>query len=1036
MTNRERQANLWSIGIGVLITLSVCGMHAAGWLDWLEYKTLDLRFTYANSIPRADDLVRIDIDDKSLEKVGRWPWPRYKQACLISIPASLGARAIVADIEYVDAEPAAINDPRIADGTFDPLTADGEHIDWLASDLEFHDALASAGNVYVAMHEDRSDLEAAGDFLRIVDQLATARDAGAYAAAVDAARRTIAHSPRLVGADTLERAQLVAALATPHPARGNQAASLPSTPTSAATASHFDTPPDQLAAALGMSPANVERYYSRCLVAAARRCVEQLLPVEDGVLRRSNASVCADLTPRITSDPPENATPRTEALTRAVAYVRGLRATNAGAYADTEQLGSAAMPMNAPQPIIYEVASAVRRCGLVTFETDSDKVTRRVPVLATTGDGRVFPQLAFACAADILEASRGKETPGISYDPARNVLTVANRELQLDEHRRALVPWASPSTAQDVERWHLPADAIYQAYEQRTQLEANRARIREMYEEYFSSELFPDHSEYAAERDRIRELRSQARRAALAGDAERARGISQQAAQIRRSLAAREQTMLQFVESEKRRIGELASGERSATDERRIGLIELFERDQARIVEPAQRANESLQNEYLRTIEIIRPRVAGKICIIGYTATALADMTPTPTSPRAPGVLAHYWLLNGLLTNSLVRWASPLQNMLITGVLGLLATLVAVWRGPRGALLTLPPIALLYVALAGWAAFFYWTYWFALVPPVLAMIGAVIFIAFHRYIFIERERRELATALAQYTSKAIARQVAENPELCRRAESREVTTIFTDVRGFTQIAERIGAQRTQRVLNASLERCTELLLRHEAMVNKFMGDGIFAFWNPVIYAQPDHARRACESAVDLQIGMAALAREQAAAGGDPVFAELVTRVGIATGNAVVGPCGSAMKYDYTCIGDSVNVAARLESANKFFGTLMLVNDETRKAVGDIFVFRPLGGVRVKGKAQPVQVFELLGRAESVPVADRAYADEFAAAVARFQAREFAAARAAFAECLARRPADLAAERYMAACATWQAAPPGPEWLGAIELDEK
>jgi adenylate cyclase len=220
------------------------------------------------------------------------------------------------------------------------------------------------------------------------------------------------------------------------------------------------------------------------------------------------------------------------------------------------------------------------------------------------------------------------------------------------------------------------------------------------------------------------------------------------------------------------------------------------------------------------------------------------------------------------------------------------------------------------------------------------------------------------------------------------------------------------------------------------MVNKFIGDGIFAFWNPVIYPQPDHALLACETAVDLITALRELIEQKRRDKGDPAFGEIVLRAGIATGNAVVGPCGSEQKYDYTCIGDSVNVAARLESANKFYGTGTLISDGTRQAVGERFAFRPLGGVQVKGKTQAVQVYELLGRSGQVDPTTLEYAEDFGAAVECFQQRDWRAAIAAFESCRARRADDSAAQHYVDAANAFLSNPPDDDWNGAIELKEK
>jgi adenylate cyclase len=450
----------------------------------------------------------------------------------------------------------------------------------------------------------------------------------------------------------------------------------------------------------------------------------------------------------------------------------------------------------------------------------------------------------------------------------------------------------------------------------------------------------------------------------------------------------------------------------------------------------AMAANDAYRFEIDDALHRLRERIAGRLCLVGYTASSLADMVPIPTHERAPGVLAHANLLNGLLTGRSVGWAPMWLNLVIAAAAGLLATGTTVSRGPRQAFLLLLALVILFVALAGWLAFYRWLYWIALTPAVLAAGGSYGFVLLYRYAFLERESRQIATALGQYTSPTLARKMAEDAELCRRAESREVTAVFTDLAQFTHLSERIGAERTQRLLNTCLGRLSNVILRYEGMINKFIGDGIFAFWNPVIYPQPDHARRACATALDLQTSVRELIAEQHRRGGDEAFGELVLRIGIATGSAVVGPCGSEQKYDYTCIGDSVNVAARLESANKFYGTRVLLSGPTRTQIGDEFAVRPLGGVQVKGKTQAVPVFELLGRGGDVPPEVLRYAEQFGEAVAAFQKRDWAAAMKLLEACAQARPDDLAARHYVDAVRLFAINPPRADWNGALELTEK
>ena len=216
----------------------------------------------------------------------------------------------------------------------------------------------------------------------------------------------------------------------------------------------------------------------------------------------------------------------------------------------------------------------------------------------------------------------------------------------------------------------------------------------------------------------------------------------------------------------------------------------------------------------------------------------------------------------------------------------------------------------------------------------------------------------MATALGQFTSPGVARRILAQPDLLRLSgETRQLTCFFSDLKGFTPLSEKLGAEKTVSLLNRYLDKMTEVLFKHEATVNKFAGDGIFAFFGAP-EPQADHARRACLAAVDSQEALVSLCEELVAEGGST----LRMRVGINTGPAVVGNCGSSRKFDYTALGDTVNLASRLEPSNKFFGSEILVSQQTFKEAdlgGDI-LSRPLGAIVAVGRTEVTEVVELLG----------------------------------------------------------------------------
>ncbi|MBU0639423.1 MAG: CHASE2 domain-containing protein [Planctomycetes bacterium] len=995
--------------------------YALGGLDWLELRTLDLRFRYANSATERDDLVRIDVDDGSLELVGRWPWPRDRQSALIAVAAEAGAKAILVDLTFVEGESVRTETARHLDIVGDPLELTPENAELVYPDYELRAAAAAAGSVYLAFHYAVFDVERGEEFQDLLGALAL----GDQARADDLSERITANSRAAAkSAKTWEDPQPLAR------ARVVEAIARQRTRTA-----------EGLVDELKLPASFVEEVFEPCRQFVLREYIRTWLEAEPLRWREPAPVLIRQLHGQLTKKPFEHDTPFKEAVILALREVLGYEATVRSAFTLSPAVGQRMESITAITPVYYFHARAARRCGFVVFEPDIDGITRRMPLLVRHHE-HYLPQLAFGLACDLLGV-KGEE---ISVTGNKLVLRPRRGPhetltIQIDERGRALVPWLPPrrfeAARQPAVSRHVPAAKLWEVAYRRHQIAQNERVIRDVLERLLSSAYFPDSEAYQDLVIEAKDLRDAYRLACYRRDSEAIRVLRPRVEAAQKAIDARENAALAQVEREYQRLSQLPAQEMSLEDELALDNVQLIHDELERAqLDHYRAANVRLQAEIERTLLRLRERLAGRICLIGYTATSLADMTPIPTLERAPGVYAHYDLLNGLLSGRLVTWASPARNALGAAILGMLVTLVSTWRRPRQAMLVTLALIVVYVGLAGGLAFQRWTYWIALTPAVGTMLASYAAITIYRHMFVEKERRQLTTALGQYTSSTLARQMAEDAELCKRAESREVTAVFTDLRAFTTISERIGAERTQNVLNICLGRFSEVMLGHEAMINKFIGDGIFAFWNPVIYPQPDHARRACETSIDLLAALRALIEEQLRTGGDEIFAELVLRIGVATGNAVVGPCGSEQKYDYTCIGDSVNVAARLEPANKFYGTHVLVSGPTRDAVDERFDFRWLGGVQVKGKRQTVPVYELLGRHGDVAEQVREYARDFGAAVALFQQRRWEEAQAAFKQCSLRSPDDLAARQYADAVAQYLITPPGDEWAGALELTEK
>jgi len=227
-----------------------------------------------------------------------------------------------------------------------------------------------------------------------------------------------------------------------------------------------------------------------------------------------------------------------------------------------------------------------------------------------------------------------------------------------------------------------------------------------------------------------------------------------------------------------------------------------------------------------------------------------------------------------------------------------------------------------------------------------------------------------------------------------------------------------------------------VLHRHRALINKFMGDGVFAFFNPPILPCEEHEVAACDSALACQPALRELMERYASPPLADEFRALFMRIGIASGPVFVGDYGSENKLDYTCMGDTVNLAARLESANKQFGSAIMVAGSTQQKADDRYVYRCLGTLQVKGQTTALLVHELLGRPGEVDGGTMRFAERLGEAAARFARRDWALATATFERCLELRPNDPGTLRYLGAVRACAEQPPPDHWRGALELTEK
>ncbi len=415
--------------------------------------------------------------------------------------------------------------------------------------------------------------------------------------------------------------------------------------------------------------------------------------------------------------------------------------------------------------------------------------------------------------------------------------------------------------------------------------------------------------------------------------------------------------------------------------------------------------------------------LAGKWVLVGVTAPGLLDLKPSPMAPVYPGVELHATLLDNLLQGDFLQpapvWLIWLWALVLAG-----GVTLAVLFSPRlwATLATL--VLLLAVHLGVSFLAFRASWWVDPVVPGVALGFAFALAAAYSYATEGRQKQAIRLMFAQYMSEKVITHLMAHPERLKLGgERRRVTLFFSDLAGFTSLSERLSPEEVVSLLNDYLSRMTDIILEEEGTVDKFEGDAIMAFWGAPL-AQEDQGLRACRAALRQQAALGELNQRFADMGLPP----LATRIGLHSGDAVVGNLGSQKRFDYTVIGDTVNLASRLEGLNKFYGTSILASETTVAACGDGVEFREVDWVAVKGKETPVAVYQPLGLKGVLAPEEAPGNKEFAQALELYRQGEFSEAATLFQNILAKYPDDGPAQGFPGALPEIAGQPSAP-WLG-------
>jgi adenylate cyclase len=440
---------------------------------------------------------------------------------------------------------------------------------------------------------------------------------------------------------------------------------------------------------------------------------------------------------------------------------------------------------------------------------------------------------------------------------------------------------------------------------------------------------------------------------------------------------------------------------------------------------------------YLSYYDVLMQRIPqemfrGKYVLVGTSAAGLSDIRPVPFQDDFPGVEIHANLIYNMLTGQYIKTQKPIWGALLVALLAISIAMLAMAFRPwlSGLLGVLLLGGLVYLSLAWFARH---AFWFELIRPTLAILFSFMFVFIYRYVDEERNKRYIKNMFQHYLTANVVDELLKRPEMLKLGgERRMATAFFSDIKDFTSTSEKLEPEELVAQLNEYLSAMTEVVLKYKGYLDKYEGDAIMAVFG-VPVDQKDHAERGCLAALDMQERLQQL-RQKWQQEDKPLFH---ARMGLNSGPMIAGNIGGEDRYDYTVIGDSVNLASRLEGANKQYGTSIMVSEFTRELLDASFITRELDLIRVKGKQKPVRVYELVARDRSgLSNAQLLALPEYEKGLAAYRQRRWDDAIAAFKRALAADVHEGPSKTYIQRCEFYKENPIPLDWDGVFEMKTK
>jgi len=424
-----------------------------------------------------------------------------------------------------------------------------------------------------------------------------------------------------------------------------------------------------------------------------------------------------------------------------------------------------------------------------------------------------------------------------------------------------------------------------------------------------------------------------------------------------------------------------------------------------------------------------------KVIFIGLDVAAYnktggpqVDRFPTPADegPLMPGVEIHANAFNTLLTRSFIRDASLKVIWTLLFLFAVLTTVFCMALRPSAAGIA-TGLLIIVAGVFVFIIFSQFNYWLPSVKPVALIIMIYSGNTLVQYRMASRERAQISKAFKHYVSAEVLGELMKNPEnLGLGGREVEATVLFTDIAGFSKISEKITPQELTQMLNQYFELLAGVVMKEGGMVNKFIGDAVMAIWG-VPLDNPNHAVMACRASLQMHRAMLAM---------DPVKC----RIGLNTGSMIAGNMGSKERFEYTVIGDAVNLASRLEGVNKPYHTDIMISEMTEEKVRGHFLLREVDSIRVVGKQKPVRIFQLLDTVENKESVEHQrwseMIDSFNPAHEAYNNRQWEMAIGLFEQHVSLFPEDYVGKIYLERCRSFHAQPPAEDWDGVYQMETK